>query len=975
MSDTLTVQVQDAASNTAQAQFVIPVLNPLSFVTMTLPNGTVGTAYSTGISFTGGTPPYSAIVIGSTGVNAWSMSGLNLIGNPTSAETDTITILGTDSMGVPQAQQFNLQVIAQAATPTFAPVGGSYGSAQSVTISCSTPSSTIYYTTDGSTPTTGSTVYTMPVNVAVSETLKAIATAAGYAQSAVGSATYTIGAGNGPAQFAIGGVSALANSVAGTAYSYQLQPSFGTGPWNTFALVDQSGDQVSTTVGSQHTPANTFAVSGTGLVTSSGNISATAENNYLLVSYKDSLGATYQQHFCIQNGANPLRIITPANLGFITQGSVYTLSAPLATLKAAGALGGLTWSLITSLGGFTYPFTTGSTGNTWSIDATTGKITGTATNTGYNTIAVQVTDGTNTTTEVYTVGVFDYVTGAPRPSYNPSSGVNSQGISCGPGFYVRPNGELYEPNGTLYRQMGASNNQYGDTNIISNPWMDALNFGTSRTFVNGITGSGGNSPSTVLGSVAITNNSGGFSCTSGQPIAGSLVIITGTDTNGLIPGFTSPMVCIVTTPGNGSTTGTLLKGNTNVGVSLGTGQAMTTVAGTPAGLTFINVNDLKYINFYTTYLTNTHRFIDYVRHYTWGINSSGVSRRVSGSSNLGMQESGDGLVGMGTLLREWVWAYLPVYSAIMNKICITIGNEFGPYSDWNSNCRDLYAAASAPITGLTGTTLTFSGTSPFNSINIDGITLVYIKGATWSGANNDGLYAVSTQGTNTITGTFPSGYVSGGTVWAGAVGILRAAGYYCPLVIDSSGGEGYVPIVTYGATIAASDPLKSIIFSYHQYDNQDNNVTQQALENGTGTVTGPYNPRGTGILTPLNALRSSAGCAIIADEIGVYGTDQGDGSGTGTGGGGFRTCFPSSQQNQSYLKYGVPTFHWLLNSAAPQSDTNGGGIQGMRYNNSSSQSSTTNAGYPSQCTTFCKHTFLDPIHGSLVNFTGYATSF
>src|SRR5208337_2459018 len=78
----------------------------------------------------------------------------------------------------------------QAAVPTFSPVAGTYSSAQNVTISCTTPSPTIYYTTDGSTPTTGSTVYTTPVNVAASETLKAIATAPGFAQSAVGSAAY-----------------------------------------------------------------------------------------------------------------------------------------------------------------------------------------------------------------------------------------------------------------------------------------------------------------------------------------------------------------------------------------------------------------------------------------------------------------------------------------------------------------------------------------------------------------------------------------------------------------------------------------------------------------------------------------------------------------------------------------------------------------------------------------------------------------
>jgi len=82
-----------------------------------------------------------------------------------------------------------------AATPTFSPTGGTYSSAQTITISTTTPSATIYYTTDGSTPTTGSTVYTAPITVTATETLKAIASAPGYSTSGVGSAAYTIAGG------------------------------------------------------------------------------------------------------------------------------------------------------------------------------------------------------------------------------------------------------------------------------------------------------------------------------------------------------------------------------------------------------------------------------------------------------------------------------------------------------------------------------------------------------------------------------------------------------------------------------------------------------------------------------------------------------------------------------------------------------------------------------------------------------------
>jgi len=81
----------------------------------------------------------------------------------------------------------------QCAAPTFSPAAGSYSTAQSVTISCATPGVTMRYTTDGTTPSaTVGTIYSSPVSISSTTTLKAIAYKTGLSNSAVTSGVYTI---------------------------------------------------------------------------------------------------------------------------------------------------------------------------------------------------------------------------------------------------------------------------------------------------------------------------------------------------------------------------------------------------------------------------------------------------------------------------------------------------------------------------------------------------------------------------------------------------------------------------------------------------------------------------------------------------------------------------------------------------------------------------------------------------------------
>lgn len=85
---------------------------------------------------------------------------------------------------------YKLGAIPAVATPVFTPVAGYYEEAQNVTITCATEGATIYYTTDGSTPTNESTQYTGAIAVSQNTTIKAIAIL-GDDESFVATARYT----------------------------------------------------------------------------------------------------------------------------------------------------------------------------------------------------------------------------------------------------------------------------------------------------------------------------------------------------------------------------------------------------------------------------------------------------------------------------------------------------------------------------------------------------------------------------------------------------------------------------------------------------------------------------------------------------------------------------------------------------------------------------------------------------------------
>ena len=153
------------------------------------------------VTFTGSGTNGSAFTAGTTGacvaagVNSGSSAFATTVTfTPTTAGGNAGTLTAKDSAGNSGAAEVTATATAQTAvsTPTFSPVGGSYTAVQTVTISDSTGTATIYYTTDGSTPTTSSTMYSSPITVSSTETINAIATSTGLANSQVATATYTL---------------------------------------------------------------------------------------------------------------------------------------------------------------------------------------------------------------------------------------------------------------------------------------------------------------------------------------------------------------------------------------------------------------------------------------------------------------------------------------------------------------------------------------------------------------------------------------------------------------------------------------------------------------------------------------------------------------------------------------------------------------------------------------------------------------
>src|SRR5439155_7664466 len=172
------VNAGSSVTETISGALVSGASQTVSFSISGLPSGATGSLSSTSC-----TPTCSTVLTIST-------SG----STPAGGYPITITSAGG---GLKRSTVFTLSVTfaLTVATPTITPNGGSFSNSVSVTAQSATSGASIYYTTDGSTPTQSSTLYTGAMTLTNSAPISAKAFKSGYNPSSVASASFNIASG------------------------------------------------------------------------------------------------------------------------------------------------------------------------------------------------------------------------------------------------------------------------------------------------------------------------------------------------------------------------------------------------------------------------------------------------------------------------------------------------------------------------------------------------------------------------------------------------------------------------------------------------------------------------------------------------------------------------------------------------------------------------------------------------------------
>ena len=119
-SSTIQAKATDASNpvqtaTSPESITIVAATTPLTIALATLPNGTVGVAYSATIPVTGGTAPYSCTMTGGTLPGGLTLTGCVLSGTPTTANTFSFQVKATDTSNPVQTTTGTETVIIAAA--------------------------------------------------------------------------------------------------------------------------------------------------------------------------------------------------------------------------------------------------------------------------------------------------------------------------------------------------------------------------------------------------------------------------------------------------------------------------------------------------------------------------------------------------------------------------------------------------------------------------------------------------------------------------------------------------------------------------------------------------------------------------------------------------------------------------------------------------------------------------------------------
>ena len=376
-TESVVVKITDSASHSSSQSFSLTVNATASTLQITtgasLPAATVGSAYTEGLSATGGATPYTwSISSDAPDTGSWlsinSSTGV-LSGTPGTAETETVVVKVTDSASHNSTQSFSLVVnakplsISTSSSLPAATVGSVYSDTVAATggvppytwsISSDAPDTGSWLSINASTGVLSGTPGTAETETVVVK----------VTDSASHSSTQSFSLVVNTKALSISTSSPLPAATVGSAYSDTVAATGGVPPytWSISSDAPDTGSWLSINP-------STGVLSGT---------PGTAETETVVVKVTDSASHTSSQSFSLTVGAGSLQITNSSPLPGAVVGAAYAV-----TVAATGGTAPYTWSITSDAP---------DTGSWLSINPSTGVLSGTPGTPEIETVVVKVTD-------------------------------------------------------------------------------------------------------------------------------------------------------------------------------------------------------------------------------------------------------------------------------------------------------------------------------------------------------------------------------------------------------------------------------------------------------------------------------------------------------------------------------------------------------------------------------------------------------